>query len=198
MAQSFPDIDQDANTQAFDDFDTRSESLRSTFAGTSAPSDPPPVEGQLWYKTDTDTLYVYNGSSWILVPLSGYTPPLVVVADFPGMQTQAADATEAYLFNIPPTAGTWRIISVTAYCRLADDVGPSPGATTFRCAATWQSSPTTNYWQVQIGTGAKSAKATTAANGNLDVAYNGTFAVWISTTGGHSDVKVAVALERVS
>jgi len=36
--------------------------LRSTFAGTSAPSSP--TKGQIWYDTDDDLLKVWNGSGW--------------------------------------------------------------------------------------------------------------------------------------
>ena len=40
---------------------------RSSFSGTSAPSSPTPVEGQLFAKTDTNVLQIYTGSSWVTV-----------------------------------------------------------------------------------------------------------------------------------
>ncbi len=40
--------------------------------GTSFPVAPAPVEGQIFYRTDLDTFYVYDGSSWIaLADVSG-------------------------------------------------------------------------------------------------------------------------------
>ena len=33
-------------------------------AGATAPTDPAPVDGDLWYDTANDTLMVYNGTSW--------------------------------------------------------------------------------------------------------------------------------------
>lgn len=38
--------------------------LRSSFSGSSAPSSPTPVEGQLWADSTNDFLYIYDGSSW--------------------------------------------------------------------------------------------------------------------------------------
>lgn len=32
--------------------------------GTSFPEDPAPIEGQLFYRTDEDKVYIYNGASW--------------------------------------------------------------------------------------------------------------------------------------
>jgi hypothetical protein len=43
----------------------RDEAQRSTFSGAAAPTTPAPVEGQLWYETDTDILHAYNGTSWL-------------------------------------------------------------------------------------------------------------------------------------
>lgn len=40
------------------------ETLRSSFSGTSAPSSPTPVEGQLFAKTDTNELQIYDGAAW--------------------------------------------------------------------------------------------------------------------------------------
>lgn len=59
--------------------------LRSSFSGTTAPTSPTPVEGQLFCKTDTNVLQIYTGSAWVtivpdytvagggLVPLTGGT-----------------------------------------------------------------------------------------------------------------------------
>jgi hypothetical protein len=43
------------------------ESLRSCFSGTSAPSSPTPVEGQLWADTTNNTLNVYDGATWRII-----------------------------------------------------------------------------------------------------------------------------------
>ncbi len=39
--------------------------------GTSFPTNPVPVEGQMFYRTDENTFYVYDGSSWETVGTSG-------------------------------------------------------------------------------------------------------------------------------
>jgi hypothetical protein len=39
--------------------------------GTSFPVSPAPVEGQAFYRTDLDTLYIYDGSIWIVASPSG-------------------------------------------------------------------------------------------------------------------------------
>jgi hypothetical protein len=41
--------------------------LRSSFSGTSAPTSPTPVEGQLFCKTDTNVLQIYTGSAWVTI-----------------------------------------------------------------------------------------------------------------------------------
>lgn len=43
------------------------EALRSSFAGTSFPVSPSPVAGQLCLRTDTSSLYIYDGSGWVLL-----------------------------------------------------------------------------------------------------------------------------------
>ena len=40
---------------------------RSSFSGTTAPTSPTPVEGQLFAKTDTNVLQVYGGASWVTI-----------------------------------------------------------------------------------------------------------------------------------
>lgn len=39
-------------------------SMHHYFSGTSFPTSPTPVEGSLFWKTDTNVLYVYDGASW--------------------------------------------------------------------------------------------------------------------------------------
>lgn len=48
----------------------RDEALRTCFSGTTAPSDPAPVAGQLWLDTSTNLLKQYRGGVWRI--LEGY------------------------------------------------------------------------------------------------------------------------------
>ena len=41
-------------------------------SGTSFPTDPAPAEGDIFYRTDEDTPYAYNGASWESVGGGGY------------------------------------------------------------------------------------------------------------------------------
>lgn len=45
----------------------RSEALRSSFSGTTAPSSPTPVNGQHWYDTTVHLLKLYLNSAWTTV-----------------------------------------------------------------------------------------------------------------------------------
>jgi len=47
--------------------DVRTETLRSCFAGPSAPSSPAPDAGQLWYDDANGILFQYDGSTWVEV-----------------------------------------------------------------------------------------------------------------------------------
>ena len=40
------------------------ETLRSSFSGPNAPTNPTPVAGQLWFDTTINVLKRYNGSTW--------------------------------------------------------------------------------------------------------------------------------------
>lgn len=42
-----------------------SEASHAIVAGTAFPTDPAPVEQQLFYRTDLHVLYIYNGSAWV-------------------------------------------------------------------------------------------------------------------------------------
>ena len=42
--------------------------LRSCFSGTSAPSTPTPIAGQLWYDTTNKVLKQYDGAIWVRLP----------------------------------------------------------------------------------------------------------------------------------
>lgn len=200
MAQTYAEtIDQNANTQAFDDLDNRTEALRSSFEGASAPSDPTPVEGQLWFDSTNDKLYIHDGSGFnIEVQEAGNAAPYVQSCFFSGLcSTAAPDANSAFSIPLAVTVGTWRIVRLSAFCQFLDTVGPSPGATTFRAGSAWSGSPT-NYWEAQIAGGAKSATATTGNGSDIDILFSSSVVVWISTGGGHSDVHVDITFERVS
>jgi hypothetical protein len=45
------------------------ESLRSSFSGNTPPTDPAPVEGQLWWDDFNNQFYVFNGANW--TPIAG-------------------------------------------------------------------------------------------------------------------------------
>lgn len=67
MAQTFATIDQgtQTGTQIFGHLDDRTTTLRSCFAGDDPPSSP--LTGQLWFETDTLTLYYWDGTQWVVV-----------------------------------------------------------------------------------------------------------------------------------
>jgi len=68
MSQTFTIIDENdtvASSRAV--LNDNLASLRSSFSGTSAPSSPSPVEGQVFAKTDTNVLQVYTGSAWVTI-----------------------------------------------------------------------------------------------------------------------------------
>jgi hypothetical protein len=60
--------------------------LKDNYASASAPTSPAPDEGQLWWDSTNDGLYVYNGSAW----LGPITDTYKVKAD-------SSDSTEGYL-----------------------------------------------------------------------------------------------------
>ena len=57
-----------------------------THKGTAFPTSPTPQEGQQFYRTDEDTFYLYDGSSW-LKSVNGITASDVPVADAGGNWT---------------------------------------------------------------------------------------------------------------
>lgn len=86
MSQTFTTIGAgDTVTSSRSVINDNFSACRSSFSGTSAPTTPTPVEGQLFAKTDTNVLQVYTGSAWVtivpdytvasggLVPLTGGT-----------------------------------------------------------------------------------------------------------------------------
>lgn len=66
MAQSFPlplNTSQ-SPTQVFSDASTALQTLQSTFSGSSAPTTPTPVAGQIYHDTDDGQQYWYDGTVW--------------------------------------------------------------------------------------------------------------------------------------
>jgi hypothetical protein len=80
MGQTFtvPASAQTANTALGTNTPTCLETLRSTFSGTTAPSSPTPVEGQLFCKTDTNEIQCYDGATWRTIAY--YTASVTSVA----------------------------------------------------------------------------------------------------------------------
>jgi hypothetical protein len=91
------DIDFDQNTATEMVFDM----------GTSFPVSPTPVEGQAFYRTDEDLLYIYDGSGWD--SMGGTT---LTKIDSTGTWTPGASGWQNY--NIQPSSGEVWEISVFA------------------------------------------------------------------------------------
>lgn len=74
MAQTFTSTDVVSTTNVFSDNQsqrTNENTLRSTFSGSTQPSDP--VVGQQWYDTANSKTMQYNGTAWVPVDTNGTT-----------------------------------------------------------------------------------------------------------------------------
>ena len=74
MAQTFTSTDVISATNVFADNQsqrTNENTLRSTFSGSTQPSDP--VVGQQWYDTTNSKTMQYNGTSWVPVDTNSTT-----------------------------------------------------------------------------------------------------------------------------
>ena len=74
MAQDYqlPADQADSQTAFLNKVNEAAAAQRSSFGGTTAPTDPAPVAGQLWFNTSTEVLSAWDGTSWeALAVLSG-------------------------------------------------------------------------------------------------------------------------------
>src|SRR5574344_827119 len=74
MAQTFTSTDVVSTTNVFTDNQSQrmnENTLRSTFSGSTQPSDP--VVGQQWYDTVNSKTMQYNGTAWVPVDTNGTT-----------------------------------------------------------------------------------------------------------------------------
>ena len=71
MSQAFavPLITTDAMSRVAGDISTALDTLRNCFSGPTAPTSPAPVEGQYWWDSTNNLLYIYNGAVW--TPVGG-------------------------------------------------------------------------------------------------------------------------------
>lgn len=72
----------DAGTVIFESAIDNFAALRSCYSGTTAPTDPAPVAGQLFFKTSTKELFQWDGAAWVVIAtaLAGATPNMDVRA----------------------------------------------------------------------------------------------------------------------
>jgi len=82
-------------------------SLKKSYASSTAPSSPSPDEGQLWYKSDTNILKVYDGSNWHIVgiPVAATAPSSPQEGDLWWDSTN--DVLKVY------TGSAWKLVSTT-------------------------------------------------------------------------------------
>ena len=74
MSQTFTSTDVVSTTNVFSDNQsqrTNENTLRSTFSGSTQPSDP--VVGQQWYDTANSKTMQYNGTAWVPIDTNGTT-----------------------------------------------------------------------------------------------------------------------------
>lgn len=63
MGQNYNTPNSGTGAQVDDDLCENTDTLRSSFSGTSFPGSP--VDGQVCYRTDLDAYYYYNGTTWV-------------------------------------------------------------------------------------------------------------------------------------
>lgn len=94
-------------TELLTNLPNRTEALRSSFSGASAPTSPTPVAGQLWMDTTNDILSVRNaaGSAWVKLLRSGsvvsadITDGTIVSADISDGTVASADIADGTIVN---------------------------------------------------------------------------------------------------
>lgn len=112
--------------------------------GTSFPVSPAPVDGQLFYRSDNDTLYVYNGASWDSLGQSLSTT--LFLYTLPGADATADDfgfvADDSRLADgIAITKLYWAVEDTTYRKIIASKFKKAPGVSFVHCyARVWQNS----------------------------------------------------------
>ncbi len=132
--------------------------------GTSFPVSPTPIDGQIFYRTDEDTLYVYNGSSWESAPSftarafsfcfgGDYT-----VNDYGVVLSDSANPTAAEIQKL-----SWAVQGTTFRSIIKSKFKKLAGVSTITCYARIANSSGTSTVQVTIGGNVGSNTRTTSS-----------------------------------
>lgn len=123
------------------------EALRSMFSGTSAPTSPAAVAGQLWYDTTNTRIMLYDGSAWRAITGSTvYTDSHVITTSD---CTVIANKATAITITLPAATGSgwaYTIINVGAgLCTVARDGSDTIMGETSQTLRTYESFELIDY-----------------------------------------------------